>query len=99
MPDHSVTSGGLLAGKHGLIMGVANERSLAWGIARIAAAQGARLAFSYPNDAVRRRVKTLTAALGPSALIRCDVSSDADLDRLPEALAETWPDEPLDFVV
>jgi enoyl-[acyl-carrier protein] reductase I len=99
MPDTAIMPAGLLNGKRGLIMGVANERSLAWGIARIAAAQGARLAFSYPNEAVRRRVKPLTGELGPSSLIRCDVSSDADLDRLPEALAEIWPGEPLDFVV
>ena len=99
MPDTALMPAGLLSGKRGLIMGVANERSLAWGIARIAAAQGARLAFSYPNQAVARRVKALTRELGPSALIRCDVGSDADLDRLPEALAEVWPGEPLDFVV
>jgi enoyl-[acyl-carrier protein] reductase I len=99
MPDTAITPAGLLAGKRGLIMGVANERSLAWGIARIAAAQGARLAFSYPTEAVRRRVKALTGELAHSALIRCDVGSDADLDRLPGALTEIWPGEALDFVV
>ncbi len=99
MPDTAIMPAGLLRGKRGLIMGVANERSLAWGIARIAAAQGARLAFSYPNEAVRRRVKTLAGELGPPPVLRCDVSSDADLDRLPGALAEIWPGEPIDFVV
>ena len=99
MPDHSVTSGGLLAGKHGLIMGVANERSLAWGIARIAAAQGARLALSYPNEAVGRRVRGLAKELGDVELLACDVSSDEDLDRMAADLPKVWPGRSIDFVV
>ena len=99
MPDRSVTSGGLLAGKHGLIMGVANERSLAWGIARIAAAQGARLALSYPNEAVGRRVRGLAKELGNVELLACDVSSDEDLDRMATDLPKIWPGQSIDFVV
>ncbi len=99
MPDNGVTSGGLLSGKRGLIMGVANERSLAWGIARIAAAHGARLALSYPNEAVGRRVRGLATELGPVDLLQCDVGSDEDLDRMVAELSGIWRGEPVDFVV
>ena len=63
MTSIAAAPGGLLTGKRGLIMGVANDRSLAWGIAEAAAAHGARLALSYPNDAVGRRVAALAAQL------------------------------------
>jgi enoyl-[acyl-carrier protein] reductase I len=99
MPDVVVSSTGLLAGKRGLIMGVANERSLAWGIAQTAAAHGATLAFSYPNDAVGRRVKALTGDLNSAVLLPCDVSSDEDIDRMVADLTECWPGESIDFVV
>ena len=91
--------GGLLTGKRGLIMGVANDRSLAWGIAETAAAHGAHLALSYPNDAVGRRVAALAQQLDRVTLLKCDVGSDTDLDRLAAELAVLWRDEPLDFVV
>lgn len=91
--------GGLLTGKRGLIMGVANDRSLAWGIAETAAAHGAHLALSYPNDAVGRRVAALAQQLDRVTLLQCDVGSDTDLDRLAAELAILWRDEPLDFVV
>jgi enoyl-[acyl-carrier protein] reductase I len=92
--------GGLLTGKRGLIMGVANERSLAWGIAQVAAAHGASLAFTYANEAVGRRVRALAGNGIPSAqLLPCDVSSDEDLDRMTTALSEIWPGESIDFVV
>ena len=99
MTTIAATPGGLLAGKRGLIMGVANDRSLAWGIAEVAAAQGAHLALSYPNEAVGRRVAALATQLDKATLLQCDVGSDADLDRLARELASLWPDEPLDFVV
>lgn len=99
MPDIGITPGGLLSGKRGLIMGVANERSLAWGIARTAAAHGAQLALSYPNEAVGRRVRTLAPALGPVELLQCDVGCDDDLDRMAAELSRLWPDQPIDFVV
>src|SRR5690348_16268797 len=99
MPDIGITPGGLLSGKRGLIMGVANERSLAWGIARTTAAHGAQLALSYPNEAVGRRVRNLAPALGPVELLQCDVGSDDDLDRMAAELSRLWPDQPIDFVV
>jgi enoyl-[acyl-carrier protein] reductase I len=93
--------GGLLTGKRGLIMGVANERSLAWGIAQVAAAHGASLAFTYANEALGRRVRALTGNSIPSPqLLQCDVSSDDELDRMITTLSEIWPGEPsIDFVV
>lgn len=99
MPDTAVGTTGLLAGKRGLIMGVANERSLAWGIAQAAADQGATLAFSYANDAIERRVKAITRDLDQAILLPCDVASDEDIDRMAAALAQQWRGAPLDFVV
>ena len=64
MPSAGVAKGNLLAGKRGLIMGLANNRSIAWGIARAAAAQGAELAFTYQGDALKKRVEPLAAELG-----------------------------------
>ncbi|UYN93549.1 MAG: enoyl-ACP reductase [Enhydrobacter sp.] len=88
----------LFAGKRGLIMGVANERSLAWGVARMALAHGATLALTYPNEAIGRRVKALVGGRDVP-LLPCDVGSDDDIDRLVTALGEVWPGEPVDFVV
>ncbi|MBE2275888.1 MAG: enoyl-ACP reductase FabI [Rhodobacteraceae bacterium] len=90
-------STGLMAGKRGLIMGLANDRSIAWGIAQAVAAQGAELAFSYQGDALRKRVEPLAASLGKPLLYECDVASDTSMDALFEALGETWGG--LDFVV
>ena len=88
---------GLLAGKRGLIMGLANERSLAWGIARAARAAGAELAFSYMGDALEKRVRPLAAELGSDLLIECDVSDGAQIDRAFAELGQRW--DSLDFVV
>ncbi|MBS0517259.1 MAG: enoyl-ACP reductase [Proteobacteria bacterium] len=99
MPDAVGGTTGLLAGKRGLIMGVANERSLAWGIAQAAADQGATLAFSYANDAVERRVRAITRDLERAILLPCDVASDEDIDRMAADLARQWPGAPIDFVV
>ncbi|MDE0724720.1 MAG: SDR family oxidoreductase, partial [Alphaproteobacteria bacterium] len=71
----------LLKGKRGLIMGVANERSLAWGIAKQAHAQGAELAFTYVGEALERRVKPLAESIGSSVILPCDVNSDSDIAR------------------
>ena len=87
----------LMAGKRGLIMGVANDRSLAWGIAAVAAAHGAELAFSYQGDALGKRVKPLAASVGSEFVAPCDVSDDASLDALFENIAAKWGE--LDFVV
>jgi enoyl-[acyl-carrier protein] reductase I len=86
-----------MAGKRGLIMGLANEKSLAWGISKALHAQGAELAFSYQGDALAKRVKPLAEQLGSDFLIDCDVS---DMDKLDAAFAEIearWGK--LDFVV
>ncbi|MEA1015106.1 enoyl-ACP reductase FabI [Sphingosinicella sp. LY1275] len=88
---------GLMEGKRGLIMGLANDRSLAWGIAKALADQGAELAFSYQGDALKKRVEPLATQLGSDFLLDCDVS---DMDALDLAFAELkkrW--DTIDFVV
>ncbi len=87
----------LLKGKRGLIMGVANERSIAWGIAKAMAEEGAELAFSYQGDAFGKRVEPLAASLGSDLLIDVDVTDDASLDRAFALLKQQWGK--LDFVV
>ena len=86
-----------MEGKRGLIMGLANERSLAWGIARALGAQGAELAFSYQGEALEKRVRPLAAELGSDMLVDCDVSSMEALDGAFEHIGKTW--ETIDFVV
>lgn len=88
---------GLMQGRRGLVMGVANDRSLAWGIARRLGAEGAELAFSYQGEALGKRVQPLAASLGSDLLFDCDVGSDASLDALFAGLRQHW--DHLDFVV
>ncbi|MEM9084939.1 MAG: enoyl-ACP reductase FabI [Pseudomonadota bacterium] len=88
---------GLMEGKRGLIMGLANDKSLAWGIAKQLAAQGAELAFSYQGDALAKRVKPLAEQLGSDLTFECDVSDMASLDAAFATLKERW--DTLDFVV
>ncbi|MCZ8325614.1 MAG: enoyl-ACP reductase FabI [Sphingomonadaceae bacterium] len=88
---------GLMAGKRGLIMGLANDKSLAWGIAKKLHEAGAELAFSYQGEALEKRVRPLAASLGSDFLIDCDVSSMDALDTAFAALAARWPT--IDFVV
>ena len=90
MPD-------LMKGKRGLVMGVANDRSIAWGIARAMAAEGAELAFSHQGDAFGKRVEPLAASVGSDILVDVDVTDDASLDAAFAALAERW--DRLDFLV
>jgi enoyl-[acyl-carrier protein] reductase I len=90
-------AGSLMAGKRGLIMGVANDRSLAWGIAAACAAQGAELAFTFQGEALGRRVRPLAAGVGAEIVLPCDVSDDADIDAAFAALARRW--DRLDFLV
>lgn len=87
----------LMAGRRGLIMGVANDRSLAWGIARALHAHGAELAFSTPGDAFRKRVVPLAASVGSSLVIDCDVGEDAAIDRAFAELGRHW--DGFDFLV
>ena len=88
---------GLMAGKQGLIMGVANERSIAWGIAKAAHAQGARLAFTYQGDALGKRVRPLAESLESDFVVEADVGSEASLDSLFAEIADRWGR--LDFLV
>nr|WP_295672319.1 enoyl-ACP reductase FabI [Sphingomonas sp.] len=88
---------GLMQGKRGLIMGLANDKSRAWGIAQKLAEHGAQLAFSYQGEALEKRVRPLAAQLGQDFLIPCDVSDMGDLDACFATLAERWPT--IDFVV
>jgi enoyl-[acyl-carrier protein] reductase I len=86
-----------MKGKKGLIMGLANDRSLAWGIAKSLGEQGAELAFSYQGDALQKRVRPLAEELGSDLLIDCDVSDMKALDRAFDGLKEKW--NGLDFLV
>ncbi len=88
---------GIMEGKKGLIMGLANDKSIAWGIAQACHEQGAELAFSYMGDAFKKRVEPLASSIGVDCLIDCDVSDDASIDAAFEAIAKKWGK--LDFLV
>lgn len=88
---------GLMTGKRGLIMGVANDRSIAWGIAQALATEGADLAFTYQGEAFGKRVEPLAASLGSSILVDADVQDDASLDAAFARLEAEWGG--LDFLV
>lgn len=94
---NDTTGTGLMAGKRGLIMGLANDKSLAWGIARKLAEHGAQLAFSYQGEALAKRVIPLAAQLGSDFTFECDVASMESLDAAFAALKERW--DTIDFVV
>src|SRR5262245_10528462 len=88
---------GLMAGKRGLIMGVANNRSIAYSIARACADQGAELAFTYQGDAFKKRVEPLAQDLGAHVVGHCDVTEPETLDAVFEAVKKLWGK--IDFVV
>jgi enoyl-[acyl-carrier protein] reductase I len=90
-------TGTLMEGKRGLVMGVANDHSIAWGIARAAAAQGAELAFTYQSESFAKRVAPLAESVGAATLVECDVAEPASLDNAFAAVADAWGG--LDFVV
>ena len=92
-----IDSAPLMAGKKGLIMGVANDRSIAWAIARAARAQGAELAFTYQGEALQKRVQPLAASVGSDIVLPCDVMDMPSVDAVFESLKKTWGK--LDFVV
>ncbi len=92
-----ILTGSLMKGRRGLIMGVANDHSIAWGIARALAAHGAELAFTYQGEAFGRRVKPLAEAAGSKLLLPCDVTDGESLDRTFAALEKEWGR--MDFVV
>ena len=87
----------LMAGKRGLILGLANDRSIAWGIARQAAHHGATMAFTFQGEALEKRVRPLAQSLGSPLILPCDVTDAASLDAVFEGIAKTWGG--LDFVV
>jgi enoyl-[acyl-carrier protein] reductase I len=86
-----------MQGKRGVIMGLANDRSLAWGVARALSAHGAELAFSYQGEALEKRVRPLAAELGSDVLVECDVSSMEALDATFDQIRQLW--QTIDFVV
>ena len=88
---------GIMNGKRGIVMGVANDRSIAWGIAEAVAKQGAEIAFTYQGDALEKRVRPLAEKVGSSIIIPCDVSSDEAIDETFNLLKEEW--DTIDFVV
>ena len=88
---------GLMRGKRGLILGVANNRSIAWGIAKAAHAQGAQLAFTYQGDALKKRVEPLAAEVGGLVVGHCDVTDKSTLDAAFAAVESAWGS--LDFVL
>jgi enoyl-[acyl-carrier protein] reductase I len=91
------TKGNLLQGKKGLIMGVANSRSLGWGIAMASYMQGAELAFSYQAEALEKRLEPLVASVGSNTIVMCDVSNEESLDKAFQYIKEKWGE--LDFII
>ena len=94
---NAATKGTLMQGRRGLIMGVANDRSLAWGIAAACAAQGAELAFTFQGDALERRVRPLAESVGSPLVFPCDVADEASIDAAFASLQQSW--KGLDFLV
>lgn len=96
-PRSGETTGNLMAGKRGLVMGVANNRSIAWGIAKACAAQGAEIALTYQGDALKKRVEPLAKELGSTIILPCDVTDNASVDAVFAELEAKWGK--LDFLV
>src|SRR3954453_14845740 len=88
---------GLMQGKRGLIMGVANDHSIAWGIARTLHAHGAELAFTYQGDVLKKRVEPLAASIGADFLMPCDVTDAASMDKTFDGIDKRWGK--IDFLV
>ena len=97
MLDNAPAKGSLMQGKRGLIMGVANDRSLGWGIAAACAAQGAELAFTFQGEALEKRVRPLAASVGCDMVYPCDVNDEASIDATFDSLKQQWGQ--LDFLV
>lgn len=86
-----------MTGKRGLVMGVANDRSIAWGIAQAVAAQGAELAFTYQGEALEKRVRPLAASVGSDIILPCDVTDEGSIDKAFDVLRDKWGG--IDFIV
>src|SRR6185437_785937 len=98
--EHTLPAGatpGVMRGKRGVVLGVANNRSIAWGIAKAARAAGAEIALTYQGDALKKRVEPLAAELGGLVLGHCDVTDPASIDAVFAVLKEKWGK--IDFVV
>ena len=95
--NESVPTGNLMAGKRGLVLGVANNRSIAWGIAKAAHAQGAEIALTYQGDAIKKRVVPLAEELGSQIVLPCDVTDVASIDAVFAEITRVWGR--LDFLV
>ncbi|MDE2240763.1 MAG: SDR family oxidoreductase, partial [Rhodospirillales bacterium] len=95
--ETALPQGNLMQGKRGVIMGVANNRSIAWAIARAVAAQGGELAFTYLGEALEKRVRPLAASIGSDFVLPCDVGDDAAIDETFEAVKQRWGK--IDFLV
>ena len=95
--DSNTAKTGLMQGKKGLVMGVANDRSIGWGIAAAAAGQGAELAFTYQGDALKKRVNPLAESVGSDIVLPCDVTDEVSVDLVFNTLKEKWGK--LDFLV
>ena len=96
-PEPRIATGTLMQGKRGVIMGVANDRSIAWGIARAIAAQGGEIAFTYQGDALEKRVKPLADSIGSKLVLPCDVADDASMDAAFDTIGKAWGK--IDFLV
>jgi len=88
---------GLMSGKRGVIFGVANDKSIAWGISRRLHEEGASLAFTYLNEVFEKRVRPLAESIGSELILRCDVSKDAEIEEVFTEIEQTWGS--LDFLV
>lgn len=88
---------GIMTGKRGLIMGVANDHSIAWGISKTLHEHGAELAFTYQGDSIRKRLSPLATSIGQHNLIQCDVSVDNNIEKAFTELGKLWPT--IDFIV
>ncbi|MDC0969569.1 enoyl-ACP reductase FabI [Alphaproteobacteria bacterium] len=95
--ERTNSNNGIMNGKRGIVMGVANDRSIAWGIAAAAAKQGAELAFTYQGEALEKRVRPLAKSVGSNIIIPCDVSNDKAIDETFDTLKKSW--ETIDFIV
>ena len=96
-PEPRIATGTLMQGKRGVIMGVANDRSNAWGIARAIAAQGGEIAFTYQGEALEKRVRPLADSIGSTLVLPCDVADDASIDAAFAAIGKAWGK--IDFLV
>jgi enoyl-[acyl-carrier protein] reductase I len=95
--DVVIPTGTLMKGKRGLIMGVANDKSIAWGITQYLAAQGAEIAFTYQGEALERRVRPLAESVGGKLILPCDVTNMESIDDVFATLEKEWGG--IDFVV